>query len=318
VRPAAEILATLDEDSALEGQPFMPEMLQYVGKRFTVSKRIEKLCNNVDPALSPSRRLHATVHLDDLRCNGQAHGGCQMACRLFWKEEWLRPVDAESESAEVNGSADVRLQALSHVGTRAVRELDGEQVEVYRCQATEAIAASEPLNRFDPRQFAREVSVGNVSLVHLVWVIMRTIWFKALRLAHLRRMLPLRLPSNGRVAEAREPLRLRAGDFVQVRSKEEIAQTLDEQGRNRGLSFSPEMIRYCGRVFRVRNRVERLIDETSGKMIEISNDCLILDGAICPGEDGCWAYLFCQHGTYPFWREAWLRRLKLDPPPPSR
>jgi hypothetical protein len=69
------------------------------------------------------------------------------------------------------------------------------------------------------------------------------------------------------------------------------------------------MVRYCGGTFRVRDRVERLIDEKTGKMIEISRDCLILEGAICPGEGGAGLFLFCQRGTFPFWREAWLRRV---------
>src|SRR6267142_1519493 len=39
VRSADEILATLDDRGALDALPFMPEMLQYCGKRFRVFKR---------------------------------------------------------------------------------------------------------------------------------------------------------------------------------------------------------------------------------------------------------------------------------------
>jgi len=38
VRSEAEILATLDADGALDALPFMPEMLQYAGKRLAVGK----------------------------------------------------------------------------------------------------------------------------------------------------------------------------------------------------------------------------------------------------------------------------------------
>ena len=42
VRSPAEIMATLDEDASLDAMPFMPEMLRYAGKRFTVSHRVER------------------------------------------------------------------------------------------------------------------------------------------------------------------------------------------------------------------------------------------------------------------------------------
>ena len=91
VRPAAEILATLDETGAFDDMPFMPEMLQYVGRRFTVSRRVEKICDTI--AATGSRRVHDTVYLEDLRCDGSGHGGCQAGCRIYWKEAWLRRVD---------------------------------------------------------------------------------------------------------------------------------------------------------------------------------------------------------------------------------
>ena len=47
VRAPAEILATLDGEASVDAMPFMPEMLQYAGKRFTVSSRVEKICDTV-------------------------------------------------------------------------------------------------------------------------------------------------------------------------------------------------------------------------------------------------------------------------------
>src|SRR5438094_248118 len=41
-------------------------------------------------------------------------------------------------------------------------------------------------------------------------------------------------------------LNLRAGEIVEIRSKEEILATLDEKGRLDGLPFMPEMLKYCG------------------------------------------------------------------------
>ena len=308
VRPPAEILATLDENGSLDAMPFMPEMLAHVGKRFTVSRRVEKICNNVYFTSSAGRRMQSTVHLDDLRCSGSGHDGCQLACRLYWKEEWLRKVDGPEDTSAEAPALDA-LQERVEAGTRTVRQVDGEAVETYRCQGTEALVASEPLHKFDPRQFTRELAAHNVKAPHMVSAIVRSFWLKGLRVLRLRRLLVLELPDDAR-SPSFEPVGLRAGDLVRVKSREEVAATLNREARNRGLSFSPEMVPYCGGTYRVRDRVERLIDEKTGEMIELSRDCLILEGAFCRGIDGCWAFMFCPRGTFPFWREAWLERVE--------
>ena len=93
-----------------------------------------------------------------------------------------------------------------------------------------------------------------------------------------------------------------------MRSREAVAATLDETGSNRRLSFDREMAPYCGKTLRVKQRVERIIEDSNGKMLKLPNDCLILEDAVCSGEHtaGCW---YCPRKIYPFWREAWLERV---------
>ena len=55
VRSEDEILATLDDCGAVDGLPFMPEMLEYCGKHFRVGKRADKTCNTI--TVMESRRL---------------------------------------------------------------------------------------------------------------------------------------------------------------------------------------------------------------------------------------------------------------------
>jgi len=47
VRSADEILATWMQTVGWEAMPFMPEMLQFCGKRFCVYKRADKTCDNI-------------------------------------------------------------------------------------------------------------------------------------------------------------------------------------------------------------------------------------------------------------------------------
>jgi hypothetical protein len=302
LRPAAEILATLDESGALDDMPFMPEMLQYVGRRFTVSRRVEKICDTI--AATGSRRMHNAVYLEDLRCDGSGHGGCQAGCRIYWKEAWLRRIGSTPSASHPESDDAGELEQRAQASTRTVRELDGEPSEVWRCQATDAFKATEPLKTSDLRQYWRELRSGNFRLPHFLFALVRGFFFELAD--RLRLMGPLPLSGPGTYASPAEPLDLRPGDLVQVRGKEEIASTLDAGGHLRGLSFDREMLPYCGGTYRVQERVQRLIDDRTGRMIEIPSDCLILQGVVCSGERSAGRW-FCPREIYPYWREAWLR-----------
>ena len=303
VRAPAEIMATLDDDGSLDAMPFMPEMLRYAGRRFTVSRRVEKICDTVT-GVPRSLRMRDTVLLDDLRCDGSAHGGCQAGCRIYWKEDWLRRVEPDSEQ---NGHQQPDpLAELDRLVGEATLAANGSRPTTYRCQATEAVRATEPLSKYDLRQYFRELTSGNVGLLHLLRIALRGLSTAVRR--RLRLLSGHPLPYQGVRTRPRGDLDLKPGDTVEVRSSEEIAPTIDESGRTRGLGFDREMIPYCGGRYRVKDRVERIIDERTGQMIEISSDCLILDGVVCSGEhsSGRW---FCPRAIYPYWREAWLRRV---------
>ena len=52
----------------------------------------------------------------------------------------------------------------------------------------------------------------------------------------------------------------RAGDWVEVRTKEEILRTLDKKGQLDGLPFMPQMFNYCGKRFQVYKRAHKTCD----------------------------------------------------------
>src|SRR4029077_1371687 len=103
-------------------------------------------------------------------------------------------------------------------------------------------------------------------------------------------------------------LNLRSGELVHVKNKEEIIATLDTKGKNRGLSFDVEMIRYCGGEFKVQRRVEKIIDEKTGKIRRLPNDCVILEGVTCTARLSR-ERLFCPRSIFPYWVEVWLKRV---------
>jgi hypothetical protein len=306
VRQAADILATLDATSALDAVPFMPEMLQYIGRQVTVSKRVEKICDTICPV--GSRRMLDTVFLDDLRCDGAGHGGCQASCRIYWKEAWL----TRGGSASTGASDPAALAAL----TRIAR--DGAMLRAtgaFRCQATDARKASTPMQRWHPGQYIRELASGNQRFGAWLRVMLRAVFWEAAARAGLLKPSLASLSGAARTPPAL--LNLRPGEWVEVRSADEIARTLDAKGTNRGLYFSaPEMVPACGKQYRVRRKVERIVDERNGKLLELKNDCVELEGIVCDGDRsvGRW---FCAREIYPYWREAWLKRVPSAAEPES-
>ena len=139
LRPPDAILATLDGDGALDGLPFMPEMLGYFGRSYSVAARVERACDTIDSYLA--RRMPDTVLLDDLRCDGGGHGGCQAACRLYWKEAWLQRVRSGSDAAQSPRTMRFGRCAIWRFKTLADRNRSVESRPTYRCQATEFVRA---------------------------------------------------------------------------------------------------------------------------------------------------------------------------------
>jgi hypothetical protein len=99
-----------------------------------------------------------------------------------------------------------------------------------------------------------------------------------------------------------EILNLQPGELVEVRSEREILETLDENGKCRGLLWMDNMASFCTRRYRVYKRVEKVMLESTGKVRKLRNTVL-LDGVMCQDLYGC------DRSCFHFWREAWLRRV---------
>jgi hypothetical protein len=318
VRSEADILATLDARGELESLPFMPEMLQFCGRRFRVDKLAVKLCDTIGS--TGMYRMRNAVHLEGVRCDGQAHGGCQAGCLVYWKEAWLKRV-AEAGEEWLNPGSDrgpdpaapVSGQATLLAATRKVDSTPED--ERFSCQATELLrAAPIPVPPWDVGQYVRDVRSGNASLLATIRALAIGMFNEYQDLS--RRFLPRplrirggrRLPFiDGRLERTPDgTLGLLPGELVRVKTKQEIIRTLDTKNGNRGLSFDPEMLWYSGRQARVLRRVERTIDERTGKLLHLKRPCIVLEGVTCRGT----YHRCCPRADYPYWREVWLERVE--------
>lgn len=314
VRSKAEILATLDENGRLDGLPFMPEMLKYCGQRFRVYKSAHKTCDTIEK--TGARRIENAVHLEGLRCDGEAHGGCQASCLIFWKEAWLKRVHLDKELS-IDGSALFIEKNSAENGIVGCTEAalmgaarkegvpGGSDHEAFVCQTTELTRATSPLVWWDISHYIRDITSGNVRLFEFTRVILIAI-FNTIQRCRGGRGYPS-VPQGTLTKTPTATLDLQPGEVVQVKTKDEIASTLNTNQRNRGLWFDVEMVRYCEGKFKVLKRVEKIIDERTGKMMQLPNDCIILEGVACRAEFSG-KRLFCPRSIYPYWREIWLER----------
>lgn len=329
VRSKQEILATLDRTGRLEGLPFMPQMFKYCGRSFKVFKVAHKTCDTVNGTYG--RRLAGGIHLD-LRCDGQAYGGCQAECLIFWKDAWLKPV---SDGVDVAGSAPAS-QSRAAIPAQGCLEKDVLQATsisrdnevAYQCQAVRLPYFTKPLPWWRLDQYVADYVSGNVSLRNIFDGLVYSAYCKLTRAYHptlgrpgrwlydwfqTRRGGILYPRHRGRLRPGEvEPvvnLNLQPGELVRVKSYEEILATVNSHYTNRGLFFDGEMVPYCGGTYRVRAKVSKFIDEKTGKMRRMKTAAVILEGVSC---GSCYSYkrMFCPRAIYSWWREAWLERVE--------
>lgn len=103
---------------------------------------------------------------------------------------------------------------------------------------------------------------------------------------------------------SKEILGLKPGERVEVKSWNEILETLDDKGKFKGLVFTPEMKKLCSQEFRVFKRLEFMFDECTRGKRRLKNTVL-LEGAMCTGEG-----IGCDRSCFHYWRELWLRRAR--------
>lgn len=277
-------MATLDENGCFEGLPFMPEMARYAGRRFTVSRTSTAICVEGFPGL---RRLPDAVILDGLRCDGSAHDGCQRACTMLWKTEWLRPPSEHPSEAEFD--------------QEMVDDLPTREGDRYFCQSTQLATATNPIPRFSLRPMIEDVRRGELTVARFVHIAFLAFVGHLLELVRGRGL----EPAGEQRRTSRGALELEAGDVVRIKDRVDIEATLTPGGLNQGLAFEYEMFDHCGDECGVTFPVERIILEETGQMLEIKNS-VVLGNLACSGL----RRRNCPRANYFYWRESWLERVE--------
>ena len=294
VKSPSEILQTLDDHGTSDRLPFMPEMVNYCGKRFRVSKRMVKTCYYGTSSGMRKFPAEDVVLLEGLRCSGEAHDGCQKACTIFWREAWLRRVEklGPSESSiDLESSRWLRARLKTTVSPR-----------IYFCQASEILNSTIDLTRWE--RFGKcfsDVRAGNCGVLEMAQRISVWLFWRA------RRKFFGAYARGNQKSTPVESLNLRSGELIEIKPLAKVRETLDEGAYNRGLFFTPAMGGECGETYRVEGRIEKIIVDGTGEMRQLQNTAF-LEGSFC----GCSCVAFggCPRGEFAYWREIWLRRVE--------
>jgi len=296
IRSHAEILATLDADGTLDGVVFMAEMLPYIGRQLPVFRRLEKTCVEGSSFGIGEFHHNDVVFLQGVRCTGASHDNCARSCMIFWKEAWLTKV--EGSNAQGTQASDPAAAAALTARLHAP-VTDGK----YFCQSTNLVNATRPLSGAERLlKVIADIRVGTYTIPHAIKLVVKP------TLAKIAKLFTSRVPITDRTKTPKQSVGLQPGDWVEVKSIPEIAATLDANGQNRGLQWSFDLARYSNRRFRVARRLEHIIVEYNGKMMNVS-DTVLLEGAFCPCK---YVVGGCPRADLIYWREIWLR--KIDEP----
>ena len=149
------------------------------------------------------------------------------------------------------------------------------------------------------------------------WNLKKHVWFagvlgpskyssKVFPTTKLGRRLPI--GKDNRAAKKMKQFDLHPGDWVEIKSAREIFETLDAKGQHRGLPFTMEMMKFCGKKYKVYKRLSRIVLEATGELRTMRNPTVLLEGVFCDGK----YHGNCDRSCLCFWRDGWLK--PVEPP----
>jgi hypothetical protein len=95
IKPLASITETLDEGAYNRGLFFTPAMGGSCGEKYRVKRKVDKI---IVDGTGEMRQLRNTAFLEGsfCGCSCVAFGGCPRGEYAYWREIWLRRVEAAS------------------------------------------------------------------------------------------------------------------------------------------------------------------------------------------------------------------------------
>ena len=149
------------------------------------------------------------------------------------------------------------------------------------------------------------VYAGDTSFFDEFWHIRRIPHFIKNRVYLIKYMIKKRGLNRKKIRGNVYSMDLQPGERVRIKSKKEIEQILDGWRKSDGCLFMDEMWKFCGKMYKVKKRVLKILDERDMKFKRIK-DTVILEDLFCTGGS---LFKGCDRSCFFFWKEAWLERV---------
>ena len=131
------------------------------------------------------------------------------------------------------------------------------------------------------------------------------------RVLMIIRNLQSKIGQQGKVSMNNENIasetHLETGDWVMVRSLDEIQKTLNRFKELKGCAFLEDMKQYCGSQQRVLKVMERFLDERDYH-VKKTKGIVLLEGVYCQGTP---VFGRCDRSCLSFWREECLEKISV-------
>jgi hypothetical protein len=166
--------------------------------------------------------MENAVHLTGVR-DGQAHGGCQAGCLIYWKEAWLKRVDEDGQEGDRRGGRPAPRRTVERL-----MEATRKDEERYSCRPRAPPRGPQPAPPWDVRQYVLDVTSGKRRRARHD---PRSDRWRVQRIPGVQPQVPAKVASDPRrqavpvhrrqpAEDAQQTLALQPGDLVRVKSKE--------------------------------------------------------------------------------------------------
>lgn len=255
----------------------MPEMMKYCGTNQKILAPVKRIKSEKKGFSDKLGLLKNVYLLENIFCDGKYHNNCSRKCRILWHKEWFT------------------TEETSNIGNIRDNQLKIKNEDAIMCQSTSLQNAMMIISANFHQNVFKLDYLRNTSLVDFVRDALYSVYYLWSSRNLSTKGVLKRTPSLN--------LGLKVGDKVRVKSFDEIKATLDSKGRNRGLGFQTEMIKYCGCVFTVSDVMSKAISEYTDD-VKIVNNSVLLDDTYCNGS----FHLRCARRCPHIWRDIWLTR----------
>ena len=154
-----------------------------------------------------------------------------------------------------------------------------------------------------------EIARSNSVIDNLLQCRIKKIWWNKKRLTFMRNRLSklfIRSKILG-VPFALPQAEIKVGDLVRVLPEAKIRSILDDWDGTKGCIFTPEMYKYCNKIYKVVKKVDYFYDEVKKRMCKCKN-IVLLEDCICSGKRKVFP-ADCDRNCFLFWHTTWLEKL---------